>query len=200
MDSSQSGPQKLIFIDQQENTSRSPPGPQLWAIVLSLGGLYYIWTRILGRPLPSFLRETGGYRVRKGHSADEMAAARERQQQRLQLSVKKEETNVRGRNINLGNSTSKMNIQQQLNALQQSQAEKQKQKQQEEKKRKQRELYLRKKAEMEKAEEERRKDEELGPGWRYRQDPTVGNAVNSMNPQADSEGGYKPKTCTRKGG
>ena len=24
-------------------------GPQIWAVVLTLGGLYYIWTRVLGK-------------------------------------------------------------------------------------------------------------------------------------------------------
>ena len=37
-------------------------------------------------------------------------------------------------------------------------------------------------------------------GWRYRQDPNIADAVNSMNPQAGSGGGYKPQTCKKKGG
>lgn len=201
MDSSQTGPQQLTFANHPTNAPRSPPGPQLWAIVLSVVGIYYVWTKILGRSAPSFLRGTGGHRVRKGHSAEEMAAARERQQQRLLSSAKQQDTSsVRERNVNSGNAA-KLNIQEQLSALQQSAAARQKQKDLEEKKRKQRQLYLRKKAELEKAEEERRKDEELGPGWRYRQDPSIGNAVNSMNPQSGGEGGgYKPQTCTRRGG
>ena len=24
-------------------------GPQIWAVVLTIGGLYYIWTRVLGK-------------------------------------------------------------------------------------------------------------------------------------------------------
>ncbi|KAL3782178.1 hypothetical protein ACHAWO_004024 [Cyclotella atomus] len=204
MESSQTGPQTLTFANHPKNAPRSPPGPQIWAVVLTGGLLYYIWTKILGRPVPSVIRRNvGGHLVRKGHSAEEMAAARERQQQRLQMVVssKQQDTTVRERvNINSGNGA-KANLQEQLIALKESQAAKQKQKDLEEKKRKQRQLYLRKKAEQEKEEEERRKDEELGPGWRYRQNPDIGNAVDSMNPQAGSGGGgYKPQTCTRKGG
>lgn len=207
--SHQPGPQKLTFTNHPKNSPRSPPGPQLWAIVISILGIYYLWTKILNRPLPSFLRAPGGggHRVRpKGHSAEEMAAVRERQQQRLQnlaAASKQNSESVRGRNVsaNSGNKNNTIDIQQQIAALKQSQAEKEKRQQLEEKKRKQRQLYLRKKAEQEKAEEERRKDEELGPGWRYRQDPSVGGGIDSMNPQAGSDGGgYKPQTCTRKGG
>eukprot|EP00956_Cyclotella_meneghiniana_P021256 scaffold38517_cov74-Cyclotella_meneghiniana.AAC.2 len=167
-----------------------------------------IWTKILGRPLPSRVNVGGGgHRVssKKGHTREDMAAARERQQQRLMVTARASETldkardrNVRERNVNSGNGA--VSIQQQLAAVKQSQAEKERQKELEEKKRKQRQLYLRKKAEEEQREEERRKDEELGPGWRYRQDPNIANAVNSMNPQAGSGGGYKPHSCTKKGG
>lgn len=198
--SSQSSPPKLIFTNHPKNT-RPPPGPQLWAIVLTIAGLYYLWTKILGRPLPSFgTRSGGGHRVRKGHSAEEMAAVRERQQQRLNQhanetsSDKSKERGVRERNVNSGNG-----VQQQLSALQQSQAAQLEQKALQDKKHKQRQLYLRQKAEEEKAAEERRKDEELGPGWRYRQDPSV-NVVDSMNPGGSDGGGYKSKVCTRRGG
>jgi len=29
-----------------------PAGPQLWAVALVLVGLYYLWTRVLGRSMP----------------------------------------------------------------------------------------------------------------------------------------------------
>ena len=29
-----------------------PAGPQLWAAALVLAGLYYLWTRVLGRSMP----------------------------------------------------------------------------------------------------------------------------------------------------
>jgi hypothetical protein len=216
--SSQDGPAKLTFANHPKNGTpynpesfqHKPPGPQLWAIFLSIAGIYLLWTRILGRPLPSFLsslRSKNGQRAGKGHSAAEMAAAREKQQQRLQTANRAremvsqaKERNVRERanaTINSGNST----IQQQLEANRQQQLDKQRQHEREETKRKQRQLYLRKKAELEKAEEEKKKDEELGPGWRYRQDPTIGaGAIDGMNPQSGGEGGYKPQTCTRRGG
>lgn len=83
-----------------------------------------LWTKILGRPLPSRLQVgAGGHRVsnKKGHSREEMAAVRERQQQRLMTNAHTSETldkakdrNVRERNVNSGNGT--VSIQQQLAA------------------------------------------------------------------------------------
>lgn len=77
-----------------------PAGPQAWAVVLTVAGLYYVWTRVLGKSLPSFAQ--GGHRVGAnkgrggtimgmgaggsggGNRQAEVRAARERQQQRLQ--------------------------------------------------------------------------------------------------------------------
>mmetsp|Transcript_5094 Transcript_5094/g.10412 ORF Transcript_5094/g.10412 Transcript_5094/m.10412 type:complete len:254 (+) Transcript_5094:239-1000(+) len=221
-----------------------PVGPQLWAVLFSLAGLYYLWTRVLGRPIPSsFSRLFGGsgHRIgasttNKGHGstssqAIDIRAVRERQQQRLQTTncakemvEKARERNVRERSTAAsagnskessssgsdnggGNSTKKeatLSIQDRLALQKQQQLQIQKQRALEEKKRKQRQLYLKTKAQKEKEEEERRKDEELGPGWRYREDPSVvaeGNAINGMDPQGEGKGGgYKPQSCTRKGG
>ncbi|KAL3797704.1 hypothetical protein HJC23_000249 [Cyclotella cryptica] len=215
---SQTGPQTLTFANHPNNASRAgfqprpKPGPQLWAIVLASVGLYYLWTRILGRPLPSFLRK-GGQRIgSKGHSDTEMAAAREKQQERLvqivtttNTSNSKEGGKVRERSNNAGNTpTPNTTSSSSLEEQRQQRLAQEKQRELEEKKRKQRQLYLRKKAELEKQEEERKKDEEFGPGWRYRQDPSVvRNVVNGMDPQSGGgggEGGYKPQVCTRRGG
>ena len=91
---------------------------------------------------------------------------------------------------------------QQQQLLKQQKADREKQQELDNKKKKQRQLYLKQKAEREKEEEKRRKDAELGPGWEFRQDPSAaGNAHNSMDPQAGSSGGgYKPQTCTKRGG
>lgn len=195
---------------------RKPAGPQLWAVVFTLGGLYYLWTRIFGKSLPSFARS--GNRVgAKGHSGSsssrqaEIQAARERQQQRLQTSSRAHEmvkqakngsisSNVRERNVVSSGNNSVQTIQERQRLLKQHQAEKQKQREMEDKKKKQRQLYLKQKALEEKEEEKRKKDQELGPGWEYREDPSA--AINSMDPQSGSGGGgYKPqKTCTRRGG
>ncbi|KAL7470521.1 hypothetical protein ACHAXS_010795 [Conticribra weissflogii] len=223
----------------------TPVGPQLWAVLFSLAGLYYLWTRILGRPIPSsFSRLFGGSghrigasKTNKGHGstssqAMDIRAARERQQQRLETTnrakeivEKSRERNVRERTtaISAANSNQSsssfgtdsgatssikneatLSIQDRLTLQKQQQLQIQKQKALEEKKKKQRQLYLKTKAQKEKEEEERRKDEELGPGWRYREDPSVvseGNAINGMDPQGEGKGGgYKPPSCTRKGG
>ena len=156
-----------------------------------------IWTKILGRPFPSRLNVGGGgHRVssKKGHTREDMAAARERQQQRLMATARASETldkakdrNVRERNVNSGNGA--VSIQQQLAAVKQSQAEKERQKELEEKKRKQRQLYLRKKAEEEQREEERRKDEELGPGklvFSYHHNTHLSIDILISNPQLTS--------------
>ena len=83
--------------------SNKPAGPQLWAVVLTLGGLYYLWTRILGKKLPSFASVQRGHRIGKtggGRSGigsgsinrqAEIQAARERQQQRLQNAARARE-------------------------------------------------------------------------------------------------------------
>ena len=41
-------------IDPNHYRYSQPPqkraaGPQIWAVVLTVGGLYYIWTRVLGK-------------------------------------------------------------------------------------------------------------------------------------------------------
>lgn len=56
----------------------------------------------------------------------------------------------------------------------------------------------------------RRKDDELGPGWRYREDPNAvmtsnnnnNNSIGGMNPQGGCGGGgeYKPQARKRRGG
>ena len=139
---------------------RKPAGPQIWAVVFTLAGLYYIWTRVLGKPLPSRASLRGGQKIginsslgRSGAISSsssnsnrqaEIAAARERQQQRLELMAKAKEhknndgnSNLRERtNINSGNSKLSINQQQQL--LQQQKEQKQKAQVLEEKKKKQR--------------------------------------------------------------
>lgn len=207
---------------QYQQRSSKPAGPQLWAVVFALGGLYYLWTRILGKSLPGFLkRGGGGYRIgaKKGHGSSsssgrqaEIQAARERQQQHLQTAsraremvkqAKSKDGNVRERTnaaVSSGNNKSTLTIQQQAQLLKQQQQQKQKQQDLEDKKKKQRLLYLKQKAEREKEEEMRRKDEESGPGWRYREDGATSNSVNAMDPQSGSGGGgYKP-ACKKRGG
>ncbi|KAL7478117.1 hypothetical protein ACHAW6_003897 [Cyclotella cf. meneghiniana] len=200
---SQTGPQTLTFANHPQNTPRSKPGPQLWAIVLLLAALYYLWTRILGLPLPSPTRGGGGRRL--GSKDDEMAAARERRLARVTSDRGEEGNNARERTAPspAPSSGSSFGSASELERRQRRRLEGEKQREAEERKRKQRQLYLRKKAELEKQEEERKKDEELGPGWRYRQDPSVlRNVVDGMNPQSGGEGGggYKPQVCTRRGG
>jgi hypothetical protein len=65
------------------------PGPQLWAVILTCMGLYYLWTRILGRSLPAiFVRGLGQRLVSQKKNVNvrhsEMVAAREKQQRQLQ--------------------------------------------------------------------------------------------------------------------
>ncbi|KAL7477026.1 hypothetical protein ACHAWX_000090 [Stephanocyclus meneghinianus] len=198
---SQIGPQTLTFANHPQNTPitpRSKPGPQLWAIVLLLAGLYFLWTRVLGLPLPT--RGGGGRRL--GSKDDEMAAARERRLGRVTSDRGEEGNNARERSAPTPAPSSSGSASE-LERRQRRRLEQEKQQEAEERKRKQRQLYLRKKAELEKQEEERKKDEELGPGWRYRQDPSVlRNVVDGMNPQSGGEGGggYKPQVCTRRGG
>lgn len=212
-------PQSQSFVEPHARhpnfAQRKPPGPQIWAIVLTLGGLYYIWTRVLGKSLPSFAQR--GHSVgAKGHSTSrqaEIQAARERQQERLQTANRahemvkqaKNQSNVRERtNVTSSgnNSANNITIQQRQQMMKQQQQQKQKQQELEEKKKKQRQLYLKQKALKEKEEEQRRKDEEQGPGWRYREDPNAAaNAVNNLDPQSGSGGGgYKSQTRTRRGG
>ena len=159
---------------------RSPP----------VGGLYYLWTKILGKKLPSFASVQRGHRIGKtggGRSGigsgnnnrqAEIQAARERQQQRLQNAARAREMvnqatnngNIRERtNItNTSSGNNALSIQQQQRLLQQQKLEKQKLEELESKKEKQRLLYLKQKELKEKEEEMKKKDEELGPGWRYR--------------------------------
>ena len=205
-----------------------PAGPQLWAVVITIGGLYYLWTRVLGKSLPSFAQRGktsgggGGGRVSNSNRQAEIQAARERQQQRLETAARAREMVIQAKDRNLrertnatssGNGASApsssssggLSINQQAALLKAQQAQKQKQTELEQKKKKQRQLYLKQKALKEKEEEKRKKDEQLGPGWEYRQDPTAATAQGSMNhmdPQAGaSGGGYKAaKKCAPRGG
>ena len=36
-------------VYSQPPQKRAAAGPQIWAVVLTIGGLYYIWTRVLGK-------------------------------------------------------------------------------------------------------------------------------------------------------
>ena len=211
-------PQTQTYAEPHAHRQKQPAGPQIWAVVLTLGGLYYLWTRILGKSLPSFAQKGHRIGANKGRSSGiiggsssssnrqaEIQAARERQQQRLQTAtlahdMVKQATKNNDRNTTTvrertnatssGNTNStNLSIQQQQQLLQHQQLLKQKQQELEEKKKKQRQLYLKQKALKEKEEEIRKKDEEMGPGWRYREDPDAANAVNSMDPQSGGSGG-----------
>jgi hypothetical protein len=200
-------PQLLVRKKQQ------PAGPQLWAVVFTIGGLYCFWTRVLGRSirLPHRAHRVGGSSSsNKGHgTTTDIQTARERRlaaleqsnrAREMQVKQAKEGSTIRERtNVNSGNnsSTATMTLEerQQLNQLNMQQ--RQKQQELEEKKKKQRQLYLRQKALKEKEEEERRKDEELGPGWRAREDPS---SVANLLEQQGNNGGYKAQSCTRRGG
>mmetsp|Transcript_22259 Transcript_22259/g.33733 ORF Transcript_22259/g.33733 Transcript_22259/m.33733 type:complete len:231 (+) Transcript_22259:133-825(+) len=189
---------------------KQPAGPQLWAIVFTIGGLYYFWTRILGRSinLPHRAHRVGST---KGHgTTTDVQTARERRLAALENANRARETMVKQAkdngtirertNVNSGNNNSTaptmtLAERQRLNQLKLQ--ERQKQQELEEKKKKQRQLYLRQKALKEKEEEERRKDEELGPGWRAREDPS---AVANLLEQQASSGGYKAPMCSRKSG
>jgi len=189
---------------------KQPAGPQLWAIVFTIGGLYYFWTRILGRSinLPHRAHRVGST---KGHgTTTDVQTARERRLAALENANRARETMVKQAkdngtirertNVNSGNNistapTMTLAERQRLNQLKLQ--ERQKQQELEEKKKKQRQLYLRQKALKEKEEEERRKDEELGPGWRAREDPS--SVANLLEQQASS-GGYKAPMCSRKSG
>ena len=177
-------------------------GPQLWAVVFTIGGLYYFWTKILGRSvnLPRRSHRVGSS---KGHGTiNDIQAARERRLATLESAnrtqAKDTSSNIRERtnNVNSGNgSMTTLEERQRLNQMNMQQ--RQKRQELEEKKNKQRQLYLRQKALKEKENEERRKDEELGPGWRAREDPS---SVANLLDQQGSTGGYKAQSCTRRGG
>lgn len=83
-------PQDGSTLPQPFLKPRPPaPGPQLWAVVLTCIGLYYLWTRILGRSMPAnFVRGLGQRLVFKKKNDNvrhsEMVAAREKQQRQLQ--------------------------------------------------------------------------------------------------------------------
>lgn len=186
-------------------------GPKAWAILLTIGGLYYVWTRVLRKPLPSFLQwgaggnrltaRTGGLGGSENRRAD-VAAARERQQRQLELLAKSKDSgsNVRERTNTATSTSTGMTIQQQQQLLQVQKQLKQKEQELAQKKKKQRELYLKQKALKEKEEEMRRKDAEQGPGWQYREDPDAATAVGAMDPQSrgDGSGGYKAQSCSIK--
>ena len=186
---------------------KQPAGPQLWAIVFTIGGLYYFWTRILGRSinLPHRAHRVGST---KGHgTTTDVQTARERRLAALENANRACETMVKqGKdngtirertNVNSGNNNSTITLEERQRLNQLKLQERQKQQELEEKKKKQRQLYLRQKALKEKEEEERRKDEELGPGWRAREDPS---AVANLLEQQASSGGYKAPMCSRKSG
>lgn len=209
------------FPQQQQKRAA---GPQIWAVVLTLAGLYYVWTRVLGKSLPSFARKgnrigadnRSGGSIGGGGRQAEIRAARERQQRLLQNSARAREmvnkangddrnattVSKRANATSSGNNPAGLSINAQAQLLKIQQQRKQKEKELEEKKKKQRQLYLKQKALREKEEEMRKKDAELGPGWRYREDPDAATAVNNMNPQSESGGGgYKAQKCTpRRGG
>lgn len=175
-------------------------GPQLWAVVFTIGGLYYFWTKIMGRSvnLPRRSHRVGSS---KGHSAiNDIQAARERRLAALESANctqgKDSSSTIRERtNVNSGNGPMTLEERQRRNQMNIQQ--RQKRKELEEKKKKQRQLYLRQKALKEKEDEEKRKDEELGPGWRAREDPS---SVANLLEQQSSTGGYKAQSCTRRGG
>lgn len=195
---------------------KRPAGPQLWAVVFTIGGFYYFWTRVLGRTIrvPHRAHRVGST---KGHgTTTDVQTARERRlaalenanrareetmvkQQAKDTGTIRERTNVNTNsgNLNSSNTTTTMTIQERQRINQLQMQERQKQQELEEKKKKQRQLYLRQKALREKDEEERRKDEELGPGWRAREDP---RSVANLLEQQESKGGYKAPMCTRKSG
>mmetsp|Transcript_28213 Transcript_28213/g.56764 ORF Transcript_28213/g.56764 Transcript_28213/m.56764 type:complete len:228 (-) Transcript_28213:395-1078(-) len=186
---------------------KQPAGPQLWAIVFTIGGLYYFWTRVLGRSinLPHRAHRVGST---KGHgTTTDVQTARERRLAALENANRARETMVKQAkdngtirertNVNSGNNNSTMTLAERQRLNQLKLQERQKQQELEEKKKKQRQLYLRQKSLKEKEEEERRKDEELGPGWRAREDPS---AVANLLEQQASSGGYKAPMCSRKSG
>ena len=193
---------------------KRPAGPQLWAVVFTIGGFYYFWTRVLGRTIrvPHRAHRVGST---KGHgTTTDVQTARERRlaalenanrareetmvkQQAKDTGTIRERNNVNTNSGNLNSSNTTMTIQERQRINQLQMQERQKQQELEEKKKKQRQLYLRQKALREKDEEERRKDEELGPGWRAREDP---RSVANLLEQQESKGGYKAPMCTRKSG
>lgn len=206
-------PQQQLFRKKQA------AGPQLWAVVFTIGGLYYVWTRVLGRSIRFALPQRSGHRI-KGHggtsTTTDMQAARERRLAALENANRareimvnqaaknndgniRERTNVTSGNSNINHNTTSITLEERQRQNQLNMQKRQKQQELEDKKKKQRQLYLRQKAIKEKEEEERRKDEELGPGWRAREDPTV--VTNLLEQQGNNGGTYKAqKTCTRRGG
>ena len=143
-----------------------------------------------------------------------MVAAREKQQRQLQeianRSTIRERSSVAASSSSSScneddNKTWRPSIQQRIQTLKERQEELQKQHQLEERKKKKRTLYLKQLALKKEEEEIQRKDAELGPGWRYREDPTSATAavLNRMDPQSNSSsynGGYKPQARKRQGG
>lgn len=187
-------------------------GPQVWAILLTAGGLYYVWTRVLRKPLPSIFhwgrggnrigtgRSNGGFGGNKDRQA-EIAAARERQQRQLEKMARQSGnsgSNVRDRTNTTASNSNGLAIQQQQQLLEVQKQRKKKEQELAEKKKKQRQLYLKQKALKEKEDEIRRKDAEQGPGWQRRENPD--SAVGSMDPQSggDGSGGYKAQSCSIK--
>jgi len=189
----------VVIRSFPEPRARKPHGPQAWAVILTVGCLYYVWTKVLGKSFPTFSRQ--GQRIGVGgdikksardHQADRLAAIERRQQQQQQQrfgAQKRPNSNI---------TSSKLVILQQQQQQQKEEAEaRRKTEEKKERKWKQRQLYLRKKKEADEEEDRRRKDEELGPGWEYRENPSAASAsINAMDPQAGSgSGGYKPTKC-----
>ena len=146
-----------------EPRARKPHGPQAWAVVLTIGGLYYVWTKILGKSYPTFGRQ--GQRIGAGsgikkpsrdHQAERLAAI-ERRQQLQRLGNAQKRPNVSTSSVSSGNNPNKLTILQQQQLMKQQQEEAEKRRKVEEKKRKQRQLYLQKKKEADAEEDRRRK-------------------------------------------
>lgn len=178
---------------------KQPAGPQLWAVICSIGGLYYLWTRVLGRAIHLPQR---GHSI-KGRSdtttATDAQTARERRLAALENAnanlARDKFANLRER-TNVNNSGT-ITLEQRQKQNQLNMEKQQKQQEIEEKKKKQRLLYLRQKALKDKEEEEKKKDEELGPGWRAREDPSI---VSNLLEKEGNNGGYKAPSCTKRGG
>ena len=141
-----------------EPRARKPHGPQLWAVVLTVGCLYYVWTKVLGKSFPTFGGRQGqrigvGDGVKKparDHQAERLAAIeRRQQQQRLGNAQKRPNSNA--------STSSKLTVLQQQQRMKQNREDEERRRQAEEKKRKQRQLYLRRKKEADAEEDRRRK-------------------------------------------
>ncbi|EJK48202.1 hypothetical protein THAOC_33023 [Thalassiosira oceanica] len=195
----------VVIRSFPEPRARKPHGPQAWAVILTVGCLYYVWTKVLGKSFPTFSRQ--GQRIGVGgdikksardHQADRLAAIERRQQQQQQQrfgAQKRPNSNI---------TSSKLVILQQQQQQQKEEAEARR-KTEEKKNGSGSNVSFtcgRKKRQMKKKIADAkaalvRTDEELGPGWEYRENPSAASAsINAMDPQAGSgSGGYKPTKC-----